>query len=425
MPPRDAQPDGQAATEGDSISTETTSNAAAGGPRRRVDEVLTTLAERIGAQFSAATVYGAPVERDGVTVVPVAVARFGIGAGSGSDPTKGQDGEGGGGGGGVTPAGYIELKDGRSRFVPIVLPARMLALVCGAGLAGLLILRAVAAPGGEPAPLALAHARTLIGAACPRADRSRMTESVESEVQSIIDRRDENGGPFWSRADGDIHAPAGFSTIEVLNVLGELGATPSTRGELAEAIGFVLGYQTPEGGFRYSRASSKLPCMPGQILAGLARLGAAEDPWCERRFVWLLDTQAGDGGWCCATVKLGRSPETDAGNPGATPFVLDAFRHRLHRVSEDERGCLDRGVASLLRHGESRSPLGPRGFGIGSRFLRVGIRFDAATCPILGTLRVSVRTARIALCPTSARTDSRRAEIRTHLRSWICRLPLG
>jgi uncharacterized spore protein YtfJ len=63
------------------------------------------LAERIGARLGTTTVFGAPVERDGVTVVPVAVARFGIGAGSGTDLTKGQEGECGGGGGIVAPTG--------------------------------------------------------------------------------------------------------------------------------------------------------------------------------------------------------------------------------------------------------------------------------------------------------------------------------
>jgi uncharacterized spore protein YtfJ len=134
------------AHEGDGMSSEPTPTempgAAAQPPRRRADEVLATLAERIGARLSTATVYGAPVERDGVTVVPVAAARFAIGAGGGSDPTKSQEGEGGGGGGGgVTPVGYIELKDGRSRYVPLVRPARMLAIVCCAVLAGLLIMR--------------------------------------------------------------------------------------------------------------------------------------------------------------------------------------------------------------------------------------------------------------------------------------------
>jgi uncharacterized spore protein YtfJ len=110
-------------------------------PRRRGDDLLSALAERIGGRLGAATVFGEPVERDGVTVIPVAVARFGIGAGSGTDPSKGQEGEGGGGGGGVTPTGYIELKEGRSRYVPVVHPARMLALVLAAVIAGLLIVR--------------------------------------------------------------------------------------------------------------------------------------------------------------------------------------------------------------------------------------------------------------------------------------------
>ena len=122
-------------------------------PRRRGDELLSVLAERIGARLGAATVFGAPVERDGVTVVPVAVARFGIGAGSGADAAKGQEGEGGGGGGTVAPAGYIELKEGRSRFVPVGHPARMFSLVLGAVIAALLLVRSTRTqPRGRKVP---------------------------------------------------------------------------------------------------------------------------------------------------------------------------------------------------------------------------------------------------------------------------------
>jgi uncharacterized spore protein YtfJ len=110
-------------------------------PRPRGAELLATLAERVGAQLKSETVYGPPVERDGVTVVPVAAARFGIGAGSGIDPSKQQEGEGGGAGGTITPTGYIEIKDGRSRYVPIVHPARMVALIAGAIVTALLIMR--------------------------------------------------------------------------------------------------------------------------------------------------------------------------------------------------------------------------------------------------------------------------------------------
>lgn len=121
-----------------------------GPPRHRTDDLLSKLADRIGAAYGASTVFGLPVERDGVTVVPVAVVRFGFGGGAGGDSTSDQDGEGAGAGGMVTPAGYIELKDGRSRFVPIVHPTRMLALVAGAILTGLLITRPVI--GGKSAP---------------------------------------------------------------------------------------------------------------------------------------------------------------------------------------------------------------------------------------------------------------------------------
>ncbi len=115
-------------------------------PRRKAGDLLSALADRIGARFTTSSVFGAPVERDGVTVIPVAGFRFGLGGGSGADPAKGQDGEGGGACGMMSAKGYIELKDGGSRYVPIVQPARMVALL------GLAILAALALMRPEPAP---------------------------------------------------------------------------------------------------------------------------------------------------------------------------------------------------------------------------------------------------------------------------------
>jgi uncharacterized spore protein YtfJ len=129
-----------------STDTETTTGASE-RPERAADALLSLLAERVPARLGAAAVYGAPVEQDGVTVVPVATARFGFGAGGGSDASEGQQGEGGGAGGMTTPVGYIELKEGRSRFVPIVHPARMLALICGTALAAMVLLRPPRASG--------------------------------------------------------------------------------------------------------------------------------------------------------------------------------------------------------------------------------------------------------------------------------------
>ena len=128
------------------MSTMTTDVPAEATATRRVDAMLAALSERLGTQFSAASVFSPPVERDGVTVVPVASVRLGLGGGGGADRDKHQDGAGAGVGGTVTPMGYIEVKDGQSRYVPLVHPARMMALTAGAVLAGLAILRPLLSP---------------------------------------------------------------------------------------------------------------------------------------------------------------------------------------------------------------------------------------------------------------------------------------
>jgi len=81
------------------------------------DKFIGTLAEKLGAAARAATIFGEPVEREGVTVVPVAKARWGFGGGVGQ--RKGEDGAGGGGGVQVTPVGFIEIRNGRAEFRPI------------------------------------------------------------------------------------------------------------------------------------------------------------------------------------------------------------------------------------------------------------------------------------------------------------------
>ena len=45
--------------------------------------VVERLAELVGGAAGASSVFGAAVERDGVTIVPVARARWGFGGGSG------------------------------------------------------------------------------------------------------------------------------------------------------------------------------------------------------------------------------------------------------------------------------------------------------------------------------------------------------
>ena len=81
------------------------------------DRFIGTIAEKLGAVAKAATVFGEPVERDGITVIPVAKARWGFGGGAGQ--RKDEDGAGGGGGVQVTPVGFIEIRSHEANFRPI------------------------------------------------------------------------------------------------------------------------------------------------------------------------------------------------------------------------------------------------------------------------------------------------------------------
>src|SRR5690625_6762827 len=78
-------------------------------------QFIERIAERLGDSADSTTIFGAPVESDGVVVIPVARARLGFGGGTGRQR---EGGAGGGGGGGlvVTPVGFIELRTGDSSF---------------------------------------------------------------------------------------------------------------------------------------------------------------------------------------------------------------------------------------------------------------------------------------------------------------------
>ena len=79
--------------------------------------MLERLAEKLGVTARASTIYGEPVERDGLTVIPVAKAVWGLGGGGGPQGSSGRNlGMGGGGGVVIQPVGYIEMKNGESRF---------------------------------------------------------------------------------------------------------------------------------------------------------------------------------------------------------------------------------------------------------------------------------------------------------------------
>lgn len=192
-------------------------------------------------------------------------------------------------------------------------------------------------------------------------------------IARIFDRQGENGGPFWSRLDGDIYHPSGHSTVDTLYVLGDLGATPNEYPILLDAVNFLFQRQARDGAFKYGKRSSKLPCITARIIAAIAQLELSFVDALENSYQHLFDIQCTDGGWRCNTVKKGKSQQTDASNPGTTLYALDAFRFRNNAKTEMSK--LNRGVDFLLDHWDSRKPLGPCTFGIGTRFFQIEYPF--------------------------------------------------
>jgi uncharacterized spore protein YtfJ len=132
-----------------------------------IDGFVERMAERVGAKASVRAVFGDPIERDGITVIPVARVRWGFGGGAGRGPIAvgpgatggapegapldvtpddGNSGFGTGGGGGATadPIGYIEIGPDGATFRPIVSPMPSPGFILAAGASAALLLRGVA-----------------------------------------------------------------------------------------------------------------------------------------------------------------------------------------------------------------------------------------------------------------------------------------
>jgi uncharacterized spore protein YtfJ len=89
------------------------------GQQQAIESAENSFIERLGRQLgigvNAKHIYAEPVERGGVTVIPVAKAVYGFGGGG---KKESEQGSGGGGGAVLTPIGYIEIKNGTTRFRP-------------------------------------------------------------------------------------------------------------------------------------------------------------------------------------------------------------------------------------------------------------------------------------------------------------------
>jgi uncharacterized spore protein YtfJ len=123
--------------------------AATGGP---VDRTVERLAELVGAKANVRAVFGEPIQKGELTVVPVARVRWGVGGGSGKSDAKTDgpaSGSGGGGGAVADPVGYLEIVRGEATFRPIRAPYPNPALVLAAALGAAIVIRAISRLAGR------------------------------------------------------------------------------------------------------------------------------------------------------------------------------------------------------------------------------------------------------------------------------------
>ena len=130
--------------------------------RSSIDGFVERMAERVGSKASVRAVFGDPIERDGLTIIPVARVRWAFGGGAGRGPIavgpgsgdgatttttdEGMSGAGTGGGGGATadPIGYLEIGPDGASFKPIGTPMPSPGFMLASGATAALVLRGIA-----------------------------------------------------------------------------------------------------------------------------------------------------------------------------------------------------------------------------------------------------------------------------------------
>jgi hypothetical protein len=198
-----------------------------------------------------------------------------------------------------------------------------------------------------------------------------MDSRYQSDVDTIVSHRHDLGDDCWTTPDRRWAKGAPFSAVECVGYLLELGVDPAEP-LLAQTIELILATWRPDGHFHRYPGGSGQPCQTTMALKTLCRAGLTEHDRVQSALDHLLESQWLDSGWRCTSFPYGHGPETEHSNPHPTLMALDAFRHTVHLNREPK---LDRAVEFLLGHWETRVPIGPCHYGIGTLFGQVEYPF--------------------------------------------------
>jgi hypothetical protein len=194
-----------------------------------------------------------------------------------------------------------------------------------------------------------------------------MTEQQRQEdVERILGTQHDNGGEYWSTPDGGIAKGSPFSSLECGILLSELGYDPQSP-EMRGIADLAFGNMKEDGRIKAYATGTVYPCQTALAARTLCYLGHAKDARLAKTYEYFLGNRHTDGGWRCNASKFGHGPETKCSNPGPTLMILDVFRF-TPSIKSDR---LDTAVEFLLRHWETKAPIGPCHYGIGHLFMQV------------------------------------------------------
>ncbi len=194
-----------------------------------------------------------------------------------------------------------------------------------------------------------------------------MKQEYRADLDSILATQNINGGEYWSTSDGGIAKGVPFSTLEAGMMLYEIGYDNQSK-EIKGIADLILKNIREDGRIRVYPSGTIYPCQTSNAARTLSYLGYSRDQRLDATYSYFLKTQQPDGGWRCNASKFGNGPETKFSNPGPTLTILDVFRFTKH-LNIDEQ--LDNAVEFLLKHWETKLPLGPCHYGIGTLFMKI------------------------------------------------------
>ncbi|MCL1897447.1 MAG: hypothetical protein FWG16_01290 [Micrococcales bacterium] len=188
----------------------------------------------------------------------------------------------------------------------------------------------------------------------------------KSDLAMIMEHRHDLGADLWTTPDKRLLKGAPFSTLECVGYLLDLGLGPDDP-VIGQAIELTFSTWLPDGRFRLHPKGTPMPCQTAFAARILCRAGLATDHRIQATLDHLLGSQWQDSGWRCNRFPFGKGPSTEHSNPHPTLQALDAFRLSGHAGKEEK---LDLAVGCLLDHWDTKKPIGPCQYGIGTLFMQ-------------------------------------------------------